>query len=441
MRVIKLLMHYGLAKYRRNRWRSREELEAWQQLKVKSFLKGIRRKSKFYGQYYKDLPLDNWRIWKTTNKAIMMEQFDLLNTAGITKKEAFEIAIRAERERDFSSQLKGVTVGLSSGTSGNRGIFLVSEEERAAWAGTVLAKVLPGSLLSKHRIAFFLRADSNLYQTVHSRRLQFQFYDMIKPLQEQIEKLNLLQPTILVAPPSMLRFLSEAKLQGTLLIAPIKVISVAEVLEPIDKRYIEEAFQTSLHQVYQCTEGFLAASCEHGTLHLNEDILVIQREYIDATRRIFTPIITDFSRLTQPIIRYRLNDMLTESEKPCPCGSVFTAIESVGGRMDDLFFGLHDQTNHRIPIFPDFIRRAVMMSSDRILEYKIVQLSETELVAALRIDGEEESVKDALTGQLRSLFAEIQCKAAHVRFVPYRSQSGLQKLRRIERRYAVESGG
>lgn len=48
-----------------------------------------------------------------------------------------------------------MTVGLSSGTSGNRGLFLVSEREQDAWTGTVLAKLLPGGLWRKARIAFF----------------------------------------------------------------------------------------------------------------------------------------------------------------------------------------------------------------------------------------------------------------------------------------------
>ena len=44
----------------------------------------------------------------------------------IFKKEAEDFAIMAEKTRIFSPKLKGITVGLSSGTSGKRGIFLVS---------------------------------------------------------------------------------------------------------------------------------------------------------------------------------------------------------------------------------------------------------------------------------------------------------------------------
>ena len=43
----------------------------------------------------------------------------------------------------------------------------------------------------------------------------------------------------------------------------------------------------------------------------------------------FYPIITDFKRTSQPIYRYRLNDILVEEKSPCPCGSVFTRIAKI----------------------------------------------------------------------------------------------------------------
>ena len=47
----------------------------------------------------------------------MMENFDELNTVGIKKDKAFEIAINGEKTRDFSGKYRDITVGLSSGTS------------------------------------------------------------------------------------------------------------------------------------------------------------------------------------------------------------------------------------------------------------------------------------------------------------------------------------
>ena len=57
-----------------------------------------------------------------------------------------------------------------------------------------------------------------------------------------------------------------------------------------------------------------------GTLHLNEDIVYIEREYLDDRR--FVPVVTDLERKAQPIIRYRLNDILVEERNPAAAAAL-----------------------------------------------------------------------------------------------------------------------
>ena len=97
----------------------------------------------FYRAHFAGHDLAAWRTLPTVDKARMMANFDTFNTCGMTLAEALDAALRAERCRDFSPQVRGLTVGLSSGTSGHRGLFLVSRAEQAAWAGTILARALP----------------------------------------------------------------------------------------------------------------------------------------------------------------------------------------------------------------------------------------------------------------------------------------------------------
>jgi len=126
-----------------------------------------------------------------------------------------------------------------------------------------------------------------------------------------------------------------------------------------------------LSEVYQCTEGFLATSCSEGVLHFNEDFLIIEKKYIDKERTKFHPIITDLLRKTQPIVRYELNDIITEKMN-CKCGSQFLAIESIEGRSDDVIV-LEDIQNKEISIFPDIIRRSIVLSDVRIKDYAVIQ--------------------------------------------------------------------
>ncbi|HLP13813.1 MAG TPA: F390 synthetase-related protein [Flavobacteriales bacterium] len=306
------------------------------------------------------------------NKALHMGNFDSINTVGLKRDIAQEVAVKAENSRDFSPTINNVTVGLSSGTSGNRGIFIASEIERAHWVAAVLDKVL-GFSFKKRSIAFFLRANSNLYESVKSKLLRFEFFDLMKDLDEHIERLNKLNPNILVAQPSMLLELANRVKLGNLSISPDKIVSVAEVLYPEDKKILESVFGQTIHQVYQCTEGFLASTCEYGTLHFHEDFLIIEKKYLDDEKLRFHPIITDLERSSQPFIRYELNDIVHE-KRNCACKSKMTGIEKIEGRSDDMleFMATNGQP---VKIFPDFFRRAIILASDGINDYCLIQTS------------------------------------------------------------------
>lgn len=153
-RIRLVITHYILTKWGR-RWKNRAALEQWQEKRIRLHADKVRQHSKFYRELWGGIPSKDWRSFPVIGKPEMMENFDQLNIAGITKEQAFAEAYEAENSRNFKPTLQGVTVGLSSGTSGNRGIFLVGEEEQAAWTGTVLAKLLPGGLWKRARIAFF----------------------------------------------------------------------------------------------------------------------------------------------------------------------------------------------------------------------------------------------------------------------------------------------
>jgi putative adenylate-forming enzyme len=235
------------------------------------FLKNL-KSSKFYEFF--NVYSSNFFELPIINKSLFMENFNAINTCGITYKQASEIAEKSELSRDFSPMINNVSVGLSTGTSGNRGMFLVSETERANWVAYMIDRVI-GFSFTEVEIAFFLRANNKLYESAKSRKVSFNFFDIFQNIDSHIERLNNLQPDILIAQPSVLMVLSKKKVNGELKINPRKVISVAEVLTNEDRTYFESIFQVKLDEVYQCTEGFLASSCSDGVLHFNEDLLII----------------------------------------------------------------------------------------------------------------------------------------------------------------------
>ena len=398
--------------------KSRKAIEAYQKRELKKQLAYFKEHAPLFKE---GVDLDHFQM----DKAFMMAHFDQLNTQGIHKEEALAVAIEAEQTRDFSPKIGQISVGLSSGTSGHRGIFLTSPREQVMWAAAILAKLLPKGKLWRHRIAFFLRANNNLYEGVHSPFITFRFFDMERDIASYIEDLNHYQPSLLIGPASVLRRLASYQNEGSLHLQPKRVYSVAEVLEDGDASYIAQAFgQDFVAQVYQATEGFLAATCEHGQLHLNEDIVQVQPDWIDDKR--FYPIITDLKRRSQAFLQYRLNDILQYKDQPCPCGSAYQVLEKIEGRSDDIFL-FENAQGQEVAIYPDFIRRAVLFV-EGIDEYQVIQRGPDQLQVAL-LGAREEEVQ-AVIKELSNLLADHAIEGVDVQSIPYAPDKKV-KLKRI----------
>lgn len=371
------------------------------------------------------------------DKAKMLADFAGFNTFGVSLDRALGVALAAERSRDFRPTLTvgavELTVGLSSGTSGTRGVFLVSATERARWAGLLLGRLLAREGLRQvlHPrlppllIAFFLRANSNLYSTLGSRRIDFRFHDLWAPWPEHLARLNAHPPDVLTAPPTVLKKLTEGKTSGALHIAPRQVISVAEVLEPDDEKAIVEAWGVSVQQVYQATEGFLGASCPEGRVHLNEEEIHIEPEWLDAEHRRFHPIVTDFSRTTQLVVRYRLDDVLRLAEGPCRCGRPTLSLEAIEGRADDVLWGEALAGGASVAVFPDLVRSAMTRVSD-LGEYRLMQDGMRWHLATTSIQ-----TSAAIERELAALADQLAILRPVVSFEPWTEQPLGEKRRRI----------
>jgi putative adenylate-forming enzyme len=434
---IPLIMSYFL----RARWcwhfLKGERLQCYQEKHAQQSINYALQHSPFYRQHWAQHSIKGWRELPIVDKKLMMEHFSAFNTLGIGREEAMELALQAERSRDFAPVIHGVTVGLSSGTSGHRGLFLVSPQEQAAWAGTILARTLPQ--LRRLRVAFFLRSNSNLYEQVGGKLLQFRYFDLMQPLAESISSLNTFQPDIILGPPSLLGLLADAREQHTLHIQSERLISIAEVLEPQDKQRLERVFAVPVQQIYQCTEGLLAISCAHGSLHIQEDLVLLQFESLDEKSaeqggRV-TPIVTDLWRKTQPILRYRLNDVLRLSTQPCPCGSDFRVIEEIEGRCDDLCY-FYTQDGQERPFFPDTLRRMILLADSRISDYRMTQEQAGQLHIFLTLeDGAPyPEIQQTVQHSVERTIAQYNCASANLEISEgFPALASGVKRRRIQR--------
>ncbi|MFT4522566.1 MAG: putative adenylate-forming enzyme [Bacteroidia bacterium] len=383
--------------------------------------------------YYKKKALSDLSDFPKMDKSSFMKHFDQINTVGIKLEDAYTLAYEAEKSRDFSATINGITIGLSTGTSGNRGVFLASENERAMWVGAILDRVI-GFSFKKRKVAFFLRANSKLYEAVKSKVLAFHFFDILNDLDDNLSKLNDLKPNLIVAQPSMLSLIADAQTKGLVELSPQKIISVAEVLTPEDTLKLETIFNQTIHQVYQCTEGFLAATCKFGNLHFNEDFLIIEKAFINADKTKFHPIITDLSRRSQPVIRYELNDIISVKET-CPCASKHMVIDQIEGRSDDVF--LFNNADHKqVVIFPDLLRRTIVLADDKIQDYALVQIGENRM--KLYVRGENDSFEKAKVALSEFLVSKKINEIYIKKMIECPHQMG-DKKRRIKNEYQTSN--
>lgn len=433
-----LLANYAKAR-NTARFGSRAALERHQARAIARFRRTTLAASPFYAPLA-DKPLADLPIM---SKPLMLAEFERINTRGISHDDALALAEHAERTRDFSAMIGDVSVGLSTGTSGRRGLFLASRRERLRWAGIMLGRMLRGSIVSKHRIAFLLRANNQLYESVSGRgRIAFRFFDLKRSFADLRPEIAAFGPTILIAPAQVLRELAlierTARSKGESRLAPQRVISVAETLFGDDRALIETVFAQPVEVIYQATEGFLGYTCSAGRLHLNETFLHVEPDWIDKRQGLFSPIITDFSRETQPIVRYRLDDVLRLDPRPCPCGSHERVISRIEGRADDILMLPSRIDGAPQPLMPDFVARAIAgaranpAADIAVEDFRVCQTASRACTVRLRAR-DPVAAETAVTRAFATLCAEHAVETPSLAFAPMTDADVLQKRRRIVR--------
>ncbi|WP_232220270.1 hypothetical protein [Legionella tunisiensis] len=195
-------------------------------------------------------------------------------------------------------------------------------------------------------------------------------------------------------------------------------------MEKSDEVFISKAFDLPVTQIYQCTEGFLAISDKTtNALVMNEECLIIEKEWLDETH--FVPIVTDLLRTTQPIIRYRLDDVLVASKTE----SVFTELTAIEGRLGDVLYGQRD--SEMIPIFADMFRQQMASSPVAFEDYRIVQLTLDKF--SIQVCPELND-KTLLIDHLNQLFKQKSCLMPTWQWQDYEKHQPGSKRRRIQSR-------
>lgn len=376
----------GLGDYRRLRRNPRilvgPELQAWQRERMEELARYAVAHSPFYRELYRGADLADPLHLPVIDKQAYTRHFDDLNTAGLKREDLLAFALDQERRRDHLGYYRApdgreYTVGMSSGTSGNKMLVVWDRPTTERLPFVFLARSgLPLSRLPL-RIAFLLRIFNQAFQNINAPGITLRYFSTMTPLPDLARELDHMGVNVLMAPPSLLRVL--LPFRDRIRCRLHQVVCYAEVLDDHDKEMFAAAFQAPVVQIYQASEGPLATPCHEGNLHLNEDLMVV--EPLDEEGRPVTApmvpcrrlVVTNLYNRVAPILRYALNDVLVLGH-PCPCGSGFRTVARVVGRNDDVLW-LPTREGPLRPVFPDLVSRWIISAAEDVLEYQVEQAS------------------------------------------------------------------
>ncbi len=150
------------------------------------------------------------------------------------------------------------------------------------------------------------------------------------------------RPTLLQAYPYPLYIFAQFLQSRGLQLEIPSITLTAEPLFPEHRAVIEECFGQKVFNWYGARElGHAASECEyHQGLHLNCSGLYFEVRHPDGT---ITDegegelITSDLNNRCMPLLRYRIGDMGVLSKRRCECGSELPLLESITGRVTDVF--------------------------------------------------------------------------------------------------------
>ncbi len=349
-------------------------------------------------------------------------------------------------------------VWTSSGTSGEPGIFVQDAASLAAYDAIDALRLRSASpampvartlgLWGLGRRFAYVGAIGGPYaghvSMVRLQRVvpawwapQIDLISVLDPLEQVAQRLQTLQPDVLITYPSCAVALAAWQTQGRLRLNLNELWMGGEQLTAAQRDVLRGAFGCTLRNSYGASEFYsMAFECGHGRLHLNDDWVIL--EGVDARGRpvpdgVFSNVtlLTNLANRTQPLLRYELTDRIRFVAQRCPCGSGFPVIE-VQGRSDDTLVlpGPHGGSVSLLPLALE----TVVEEEAQVTQFQLIRRVDGAL--ELRLAGHGGDARAAFERCRRALLAFLQRQGVETprvvlgRQAPLR-QRGSGKLRRV----------
>lgn len=423
MKYIKLLAE--LCRLKGNTKRTREQMQALQEKKLRALLKYAWDHSAYYRRAFEAADLTREALavcpltkLPTTDKAALMEHFDEL----VTTPELRQAALRqfdAQEPADRRPYLGKYHVVHSSGSTGTPAYFVYDE---AAWSQMLLG-IIRGALWGMNmpeiikllwgrpRILYIAATDGRyggamaVGDGIDGVGASQMYLDIKTPLPKWVESVRSFEPNLIIGYPSAIKILAELAEEGKVKVKINRVISCGEPLSLGLRVFLEKAFSAPVVNIYGASES-LALGVETGKedgMLLFDDLNVIEVEG-------GAMYLTSLYNFAQPLIRYRITDRLVP-KAPLP-GNPFSRAEILLGRSEDLLW-FEDGKGGRDFLHPLAVEGFCLPG---LRDYQFRQTGPVSFEMLVETDGQERPMQ--LVKNMESRMSAIlkEKQLSHVRF-------------------------
>jgi phenylacetate-CoA ligase len=392
-----------------NPWMSEEALRRLQLSRVKHLVRHAYETTGFYNDLYNEHQVAPQTIESLDDLArLPLVNKDIVNRAG----------------QDIVSDKYSVASLIKKRTSGTTGVAVTIYLTKAMADMTGAAKfridVMNGFNPRMTTAHWYLRGIKKERKFSHILGLNRQ--EMISPntpMKEQVALLKREQPEAYYSYPSQLvrvaRYILDNEIQG---IHPKVIILHSENSQQREREIMRNCFGVNPVDVYGAREfGTVAwgggkTNCQG--LHINADLLLLEVVDPATGQRVGEGesgniVITDFTNLAGPLIRYDTRDVAVATYRQCECGISFPMIREVIGRTGQTVT-LPSGEEHTLNFGIHFL----ILSFDIVEQYQVIITTQNTLIVKIRTTGNARINESELSAKISEHCAGIQSEIQYV---------------------------
>ncbi len=186
-----------------------------------------------------------------------------------------------------------------------------------------------------------------------------------------------------------------------------------------EQSIVKETFGCPVVSEYGCAEaGILTFQCPQGSHHIMSDCIFLEYLDTDLHQPDFKEVVvTDLNNLSFPIIRYKVGDLVSPTDKKCKCSLPFPIVDKIFGRSSEVFITNTGKKFHSI-IFHYIMRGFTEISKD-VPQFRVIQKNDKTFCYQIKSLLQKKAVEDYLIHKTKQeIGSDIQVEIEYYDCLP-----------------------